>query len=149
MSELLLDDHDLLQDRLVRSLHRNNDGHLAESTRAHTYAVDKSHNAACIYLYTYYEDFSHSLRAHYVYSHDALTYQDWHKRVREEVSEIVSKKGASGQQAPYGWLTTRIPITPMRNGDLFIKVDASGATGVRLTFNPAARKRKTHHEKKN
>jgi hypothetical protein len=48
----------------------------------------------------------------------------------------------------YGWMTSFIRITPLRNGDLFIKIDKDGATGVRLAFSPRTVKHETRDKAK-
>lgn len=144
--ETVLDDAHLLQDRLVRSLHRNPDGHLATTREQHVASVLKEHNIATLYVYTVDED-SYMLHEHYIFSHHPLTYRQWLTLVVRECFKLQETKTES-YYGVYGWLTNHLQITPMRTGDLFIKIDSEGATGVRLTFNPRAPKPDAHKETK-
>ena len=145
-NEEVLDDSELLQDRLLRSLHRNKDGHLASSKKTHLESVDSGHNIATLYVYTFQDD-SYMLHSHYVYSHEPLQYKEWLDLVVRECFAIEADK-TEAYHGIYGWTTGFLRITPMRNGDLFIKIDDDGATGVRLSFNPRTGKRNAHKEKK-
>jgi hypothetical protein len=142
----VLDDSELLQDRLLRSLHRNIDGHLSGSKKSHFESIDDTHNIATLYVYTFQDD-SYMLHTHYVYTHEPLRYKEWLQLVIRECFAIEADK-TDVYHGIYGWVTGFLRITPMRNGDLFIKVDADGATGVRLSFNPRTGKQDAHKEKK-
>lgn len=144
--ESILDDSELLQDRLLRSLHRNTDGHLAGSKKLHLESIEETHNVATLYIYTLDKD-TYMLHTHYVYSHEPLSYKEWLELVVRECFAIEEDK-TDAYYGVYGWSTGYLRITPMRTGDLFIKIDADGATGVRLSFNPRTGKRNAHKETK-
>lgn len=144
--DTVLDDSVLLQDRLLRSLHRNRDGHLSATRESHIQEITDEHNIATIYIYTADAD-SYMLHEHYVFSHDPLSYKEWLKIVVRECFKIEADKSES-YYGIYGWLTSHLKITPMRTGDLFIKIDAEGATGVRLSFDTAKAKRNAHNKTK-
>lgn len=87
-------------------------------------------------LFTYlYEEEFYTLVERHIYSYDSHTYKAWHKIVLREIQHIVDTK-PDNWLGVYGWMTTKINVTILRTGDLFIKVDDSGAHGVRLTFSP-------------
>lgn len=132
--DVIVDDGALLADRLVRSLHRNKDGHLAVTHRQHENSVDESHNVAVLYIYTGSESDGYEMHEHYVFSHERCNYKAWSQIVKEEIALILSKAKRNFHSI-YGWTTAHIKVTPLRTGDLFIKVDKEGARGVRLTFN--------------
>jgi hypothetical protein len=138
-AEVVLDDDDLLRDRLLRTLHKNVDGHLAVDREAHKTAVADNHNAATLFVYTEEPD-AFTLHEHYIYSDKPLTYKQWNVNVQKEAHKILAN--LKTLHGIYGWLTTNIFITPLRNGDLFIKVDKNGAHGVRISFSPRKDKRK-------
>lgn len=144
--ETIVDDPLLLQDRLMRSLHRNKDGHLAGSKKDHADAVLTTHNIATLYIYTV-DSNAYMLYEHYVFSHDPLTYQEWLALVVRECFKIEEAK-SSTYYGIYGWLTNYMRITPMRNGDLFIKISDEGAKGVRLAFNTGKNNNEAHKKKK-
>jgi len=145
-SDAPLDDAMLLQDRVLRSLHRSPDGHLAASRKAHKESVLDTHNVATLYVYTK-EDDGYTMHEHYVFSHQPLQYKEWLEVVIKECFQLEANKSEIFYGV-YGWLTGHLRITPMRNGDLFIKIDAEGAKGVRLTFDPRKNSRRAHNEKK-
>lgn len=144
VSEQVLDDSILLQDRLLRSLHRNRDGHLASTRETHVQSILDEHNIATLYVYTADAD-SYMLHEHYVFSHDPLSYKEWLKIVVKECFKIEADKSDT-YYGVYGWLTSHLKITPMRTGDLFIKIDSEGATGVRLTFDSKTTKRNAYNK---
>lgn len=139
--DVVLDDSILLQDRLVRSLHRNNDGHLAGSHRGHE--TDRDHNVAVLYVYTRDPDGLYTLHEHYAYSEKSLNYKEWCKYAHEEARKIAQQYSKKDLHGVYGWNTAFIQITPLRTGDLFIKIDEKGAHGVRLSFGSRTSKRQT------
>jgi hypothetical protein len=142
--QTILDDDDLLKDRLLRSLHRNKDGHLSAGThtRKHHDSIKPEHNAAILYVYT--KDVNiYTLHERYVYSHDQHSYVAWHKIVLHEIAAIVAQKSKSFYGV-YGWMTGKIVYTPLRNGDLFLKIDATGARGVRISFSARTVKHETY-----
>lgn len=145
-SDAPLDDSVLLQDRLLRSLHRNKDGHLASSKKAHFGSVLETHNIATLYVYSANEEF-YALHEHYVFSHEPLSYKQWLDVVIRECFALEDAK-LETYYGVYGWLTGYLRITPLRTGDLFIKIDSEGAKGVRLTFNTGKNKHETHNKKK-
>lgn len=147
VSESVVDDAMLLQDRLLRSLHRNRDGHLAASRKTHFESVLEAHNIATLYVYTSDDIDSYMVHEHYIYSHTPLSYSEWLELVIFECCKLEDNKSES-YYGVYGWLTSQLQITPMRTGDLFIKIDSEGATGVRLTFNSAETKRDAHNKEK-
>lgn len=64
-----------------------------------------------------------------------------------EEAEKLEKYSGKNWHGVYGWSTAYVQITPLRNGDLFIKVDADGARGVRLSFSPRTSKQAARNEK--
>jgi hypothetical protein len=145
--DLLHDDNNLLADKLLRSLHRNKSGHLASSHNTHKSECAESHNVAVLYCYTF-EDDLYTLHYHYVHSSEPLTLSQWTSLAMSEARSL-NRNSGHNFYGVYGWLTAYIQITPLRNGDLFIKVDEEGARGVRLSFNTrkannAARKKTKH-----
>jgi hypothetical protein len=143
--EAILDDDDLLRDRLLRSLHRNSDGHLATTSHSHEKAISDAHNAAVLYIYTR-ERNAYTLHEKYIYSHDPHTYKEWQETVFSHIDSLL-KNRPKDWHGVYGWLTSTIVITPLRTGDLLIKVDKDGARGVRLSFDTRKAKHETHKEK--
>jgi hypothetical protein len=146
-NEVVIDDALLLQDRLMRSLHRNKDGHLAANRESHKTSISTEHNIATLYVYSIDDDGAYMLHEHYIFSHQPLSYKEWLALVIRECFELDAEK-ADSYHGVYGWLTNHLRITPMRTGDLFIKIDGEGATGVRLTFDSRKNKRNAHKEKK-
>lgn len=138
-SEQVVDDSALLADRLVRSLHRNADGHLAGDQ--YTHDVEKQHNVGILYIYTHDRDGLYSLQEHYVYVDKAHSYKEWLRILLPEARRV-SRRIGKPLHGVYGWNTSYIQITPLRTGDLFITIDDKGARGVRLAFGPSETKRK-------
>jgi hypothetical protein len=143
--EAVLDDGDLLKDRLLRSFHRNRDGHLSVFSNRHTSMVQNTHNCALIYVYLQYGH-EYAVADHYVYSHTPHTYKYWRNLVYAEL-ETLEENPPDQWYGAYGWLTSTIQITPLRTGDLFVAIDASGARGVRISFDTGTNQRKAHNEK--
>lgn len=144
--ELILDDDGLLADRLLRSLHRNTDGHLSSSVRDHRESVLASHNIAVLYVYTVADD-AYMLHEHYVFSYETLSYEQW-LLVAYAECKLLYTNPVKDFHGVYGWQTSYLRITPLRNGDLFIKIDKEGVTGVRLTFGPVSNKFDAHSKEK-
>ena len=144
--ELILDDDGLLADRLLRSLHKNTDGHLSSSIRDHKESVLTSHNIAVLYVYTLVDN-AYTLHEHYIYSYEPLLYLQWRALVYEECKKLYANP-VKDFHGVYGWQTSYLRITPLRNGDLFIKIDKDGVTGVRLTFSSASDKSDAHTKAK-
>lgn len=138
----MLDDEVLLMDRLLRSLHKNSDGHLSSHPRGHKQAVSNAHNIAVLYVYTL-EAGAYMMHEHYVFSHKSQTYDQWRKIVLEECQSL-HRSGNENIYGVFGWLTSFMHITPLREGDLFIKIDKEGARGVRLTFGSGKSQRNAH-----
>ncbi len=86
-----------------------------------------------MYVYTKEPD-GYALHQHYVFSHESLSYKEWLKIVVRECFRL-EDNASEIYYGVYGWLTNHMRITPMRTGDLFIKIDSEGVKGVRLTFN--------------
>ena len=145
--DVVIDDAILLQDRLMRSLHRNSDGHLAASKKGHNDSVLSTHNIATLYIYTVDSDEAYMMHSHYIYSHDPLSYRNWLTLVIAECFKVEDNKSDT-YYGVYGWLTGFMRITPMRTGDLFIKISEEGAKGVRLAFNTAKNKHEAYKKKK-
>lgn len=140
--DLVTDDGALLLDRLVRGLHRNKDGFLSANEKNPKHSIDEWHNAVCLYIYTIDDDL-YTLNTHYVYGgRDSHTYDEWCAIANAEIDRLNLESG-SNWHGVYGWSTTTIRITPIRNGDLFIAIDAEGARGVRISFSPRANKHAT------
>jgi hypothetical protein len=144
--DIVTDDGSLLADRLVRSMHRSDDGHLAINQKAHESSVESRHNVAILYIYTEFDD-GVVINEHYVYSHKPNKYKEWAKIANDEAVFLEKHKGKDWLGV-YGWQTSHVAITPLRSGDLFIKIDKQGATGVRLTFNSTKDKRVSSRGKK-
>lgn len=142
--EQILDDSELMKDRLLRSLHKARDGHLASSSRQHAEGVLATHNIAILYVYMI-EAGAYTLQEHYIFSHEPLSYDDWRRLVFEECKSL-HKIADEKFYGVYGWLTSYLPITPLRTGDIFIKIDRQGAKGVRLTFDTRKSNRNAHKE---
>jgi hypothetical protein len=141
IDNIVVDDSDLLADRLVRSLHRNPDGHLSASQQQHKDSVEITHNVAVLYIYTV-DAGEYMLHEHYVYSDEPLSYNAWVDVVNDECLRLTENADKSFVGV-HGWTTAHLKITPLRTGDLFIKIDIDGARGVRLTFDSAKTERKT------
>lgn len=138
--ELVTDDGALLLDKLVRSLHRNKDGHLGIDEQHHKNSIDEWHNAVCLYIYTV-DDELYTLTTHYVYGgKEPHTYEEWTLIANEAIDEL-NEIGGVNWHGVYGWSTTVIRITPVRTGDLFIAIDKNGVRGVRISFNSRGNKR--------
>lgn len=145
MTEIVLDDDDLLRDRLLRTLHKNRDGHLCANEKGHEQAIQVHHNAGTLFVYSRESDGAYTLHEHYIYSEYPLDYKQWKTQVIAEAERVVDNNELV--VGVYGWLTTAIPITPLRTGDLFIKIDKTGAHGVRISFDSAKVRRKARNEK--
>lgn len=141
--DTVYDDDVLLADAVLRTLHRNKDGHLAPHQR-HKESVLGDHNVAIFYLYLIDGD-AYILGEHYVYAPDAVSYKQWCAVANREVDSIHRQAG-SELYGVFGWITGKIEITPLRTGDLFIKISKDGISGVRLSF--GARKAKQHARSK-
>lgn len=141
--ENILDDADLLKDRLLRSLHRDSNGHLSSDRKKHKTDVEKSHNVAVLFIYAQADDAvgMFTLHERYLYSDRPLNYWSWRRIVHDECRRTASTWG-NNLLGIFGWFTASIQVTPLREGDLFIKVDDAGATGVRIAFSA----RKSVHE---
>jgi hypothetical protein len=144
--ELILDDDGLLADRLLRSLHRNTDGHLSSSIRDHYTSVLTTHNIAVLYIYTL-ADNAYMLHEHYVFSYDPLPYEQWQPVVYNEC-KLLYANPVKDFYGVYGWQTSHLRITPLRNGDLFIKIDKDGVVSVRLSFGSLSNKHDAHSKEK-
>lgn len=141
--EAVLDDGKLTLDRLVRSLYRNKDGLLCVNEKNHKSAIDEMHNAVCLYVY-YQDSGMYMIDAYYVYAYDKPeSYEEW-RQIAWSATDDLNKKPPEGFYGVYGWLTTNIRVSVIRNGDMMIKVDAEGATGVRISFNRRRKGRKAH-----
>lgn len=132
IEDIVYDDSDLLADRLLRSLHRGKDGHLASAHNVHKAGVADEHNVAVLYCYTF-DDGLYTLHHHYVHSETPLTYKKWSDLALSEAKRLHRNSGPNFQGV-YGWITSRVQITPLHTGDIFIKIDEEGARGVRLSF---------------
>lgn len=143
LDDILLDDSDLLQDRLLRSLHKNEHGHLAGGAKEHRDSVSLEHNVAILHIYRIDADKAYYLEEEYLYSSEPLNYQGWRDVVFEEVDRLTDDP-PEGFHGVYGWTTALISITPLRQGDLLIKVDKEGARCVRLAFNSKPDNRTAH-----
>lgn len=145
--DLVTDDGALLLDRLVRGLHRNKDGFLSVNEKNPKASIDELHNAVCLYIYTV-DDGLYTLNTHYVYGgREPHKYEEWREIAFAEV-DLLNSEASANWHGIYGWSTTTIRITPIRNGDLFIAIDAEGARGVRISFSPRANKHATRKSKK-
>jgi len=151
-SDLVQDDDILLQDRLLRSLHRDKNGHLAmdASYKVHEASPKPHHNVVILNCYTC-DDGEYSLFNHYVYSGESLNYKEWCKIAKTEAENITRKARIARQKnfyGVYGWQTNFVKITPLRTGDLWLKIDEKGPRCVRLAFSPRKASNETHAQKK-
>jgi hypothetical protein len=141
--DVVTDDGALLLDRLVRGLHRNKDGFLSVNEKNPKHSIDVLHNAVCLYIYTV-DDGLYTLNTYYVYGgREPHTYEEWREIAFSEIDQLNDDSG-SNWHGVYGWSTTTIRITPIRNGDLFVAIDAKGARGVRVSFSAGGNKRASH-----
>lgn len=141
--EAITDDGALLLDRLVRSLHRNADGFLSTDEKNPKRSIDDWHNAVCLYIYTVDDGF-YTLNCYYVYGGDEPhTYEEW-KQIAFEATDELNKQQKDNWYGVYGWSTTTIRITPIRNNDLFIAIDDDGVRSVRVAFNSGKSKHASH-----
>jgi hypothetical protein len=141
--DVVTDDGALLLDRLVRGLHRNKDGFLSVNEKNPKHSIDVLHNAVCLYIYTV-DDGLYTLNTYYVYGgREPHKYEEWREIAFSEIDQLNDDSG-SNWHGVYGWSTTTIRITPIRNGDLFVAIDAKGARGVRVSFSAGGNKRASH-----
>ena|SRR6187399_203614 len=140
LDDVLVDDSALLGDRLVRSLHKAPTGHLSGNPKRHKDCVHDDHNIAVLYIYTGTEKHGYEMHEHYIYSDLPCSYTEWSRMVQEEGRRLELSPSAD-YIGVYGWQTARVSVTPLRNGDLFIKIDDQGAHGVRLAFGTKTDKR--------
>lgn len=144
LDDVITDDGALLLDRLVRSLHRNADGFLSTDEKHPKRAIDEWHNAVCLYIYAVDDDGFYILNTHYVYGgEEPHTYEEWREIAFEAVDELNAQQ-AGNWYGVYGWSTTTIRVTPIRNGDLFIAIDKDGVRSVRVSFNSRKSKHASH-----
>lgn len=143
--EAITDDGALLLDRLVRSLHRNSDGFLSTDEKNPKRSIDEWHNAVCLYIYAVDDDGFYTLNCYYVYGGDdePHTYEEWRAVAFESVDEL-NEQQKGNWYGVYGWSTTTIRITPIRNGDLFVAIDDDGVRSVRVAFNSRKSKHASH-----
>jgi hypothetical protein len=139
LDDVLVDDSALLGDRLVRSLHKSPTGHLSTNPKNHRDYIMEEHNVAILYVYTGTEKVGYEMHEHYIYSDLPCSYTEWGRMVAQEGRRL-ERQRVSNYLGVYGWQTGRVHITPLRNGDLFIKIDEQGAHGVRLSFGPRTAK---------
>lgn len=145
--EVISDDGALLLDRLVRSLYRNKDGFLAPDERSPKKHIDEWHNAVCLYIYSI-DDNLYTLNTYYVFGgFESHTYEEWCEIAHSAVDELNEQQSGRNWHGVYGWSTTTIKITPIRNGDLFIAIDDEGVRGVRISFSSRKAKRATRKSK--
>lgn len=143
--EAVVDDSALLLDRLVRSLYRNGDGFLSVNERSPKHHVDEWHNAVCLYIYAEDGDGFYTLNTYYVYGgRDPHTYEEWRDIAFEATDELNTQTKSASWFGVYGWSTTTIRVTPIRNGDLFIAVDKEGVRSVRIAFDTREAKHAAH-----
>jgi hypothetical protein len=151
-SELVQDDDILLQDRLLRSFHRDKHGHLAthRSHKIHEASPQQNHNVIILSCYLC-DDGEYSLFNHYVYSSEPLNYREWCKVAETEAVRLTRKARNARQKnfyGVYGWQTNFVKITPLRTGDLWLKIDEKGPRCVRLAFSPRENSNEAHPKTK-
>lgn len=147
MNDAVLDDDMLLKDRLLRSFHRDANGHLYISARNHAQGIQPEHNVAILYIYLKDKDDVYTMIERYVYSQHPQTYKGWLALVYNDI-QLIQEQPPADWLGVYGWHTNYLMFTPMRTGDLFICVDKEGVKGVRLSFDTTKVHRKARHEKK-
>lgn len=129
LEDTLVDDDELLPDRLLRRSHRANDGHIASNQQEHD--VEAKDNMLVLYLYTRDEE-GCVMHRHYVYSPYTQAYNRWRQLAWSESRYIESAKDVIGV---FGWSTTFVNFTALRDGDVLTNVTKEKFTYVRLSFN--------------
>jgi hypothetical protein len=129
LEDTLVDDDELLPDRLLRRSHRATDGHVASNQQEHD--VEATDNMLVLYLYTRDEE-GCVMHRHYVYSPYTQAYNRWRQLAWAESRYIESAKDVIGV---FGWSTTFVNFTALRDGDVLTNVTKEKFTYVRLSFN--------------
>lgn len=132
----LLDDDDLLPDKILRISHRAKDGHVAVAAQYHT--VDARDNMLVLYVYMRDTD-GCTMHRHYIYSPRTIAYNAWRDLAAVESYEVSQVDGVIGV---FGWCTTFVNFTALREGDVLTNVQKEKYTYVRLSFGP----RKAHRK---
>lgn len=146
--DVVTDDGALLLDKIVRSLYRNKDGFLTTDAKHPHRSIDDWHNAVCLYIYTV-DDGLYALNTYYVHAGDEEphSYEEW-RSIAFDAADNLNAQAKQNWHGIYGWSTTTIRITPIRNNDLFIAIDPDGVRHVRVSFNTGKTKRETQKGKK-
>jgi len=137
IEDTLLDDDELLPDKILRLSHRSPDGHVANTRLDHD--TDPRDNMLVLYVYTR-DDEGCTMHRHYVYSPSIVAFNSWRDLAIIESKEVSKVEGVIGV---YGWCTTFINFTPLREDDLLTLVTKEKYTYVRLTFSTRTHNGKT------
>lgn len=137
IEDQLVDDDELLPDKILRVSHRNTEGHVATTRLDHD--VDPRDNMLVLYVYTLDED-GYAMERHYVYGPGVVSYNTWRELALQESREVAAVSGVVGV---YGWCTTFVNFTALREDDLLTLVTKETYRYVRLTFSAATHNGKT------
>jgi hypothetical protein len=129
LEDTLVDDDELLPDKLLRQSHRAKDGHVATSQQEHD--VDAKDNMLVLYVYTR-DNEGCVMHPHYVYSPYTQAYNRWRELAWSESRRIEDAPDVIGV---FGWSTTFVNFTALREGDVLTCVTKEKFVYVRLTFN--------------
>src|SRR4051812_16289901 len=129
LEDVLVDDDNLLPDRLLRQSHRAKDGHVATNQQEHD--VEPKDNMLVLYVYTRDEE-GCVMHRHYVYSPYTQAYNRWKQLAWSESRHIEDAPDVIGV---FGWSTTFVNFTALRDGDVLTNVTREKFVYVRLTFN--------------
>jgi hypothetical protein len=140
---------DVLKRNLLTSLHRNTALHLSANRQKHE--IGENHNCVTLFFFMKAElpdvpddsDDHCCVQEVKLFHYTPLTYDQW--------LTLVNKEHKKYPQRPkgnficfYGWRTYHLPVTPIRNGDIWIKVDNEGVRHVCFSFG----QRKIHRDNK-
>jgi len=137
LEDALIDDDELLPDKILRNAHRSKDGHIASSRKHHI--VDPRDNMLVLYVYTRDEE-GCTMHRHYVYAPRFLAYNSWRDLAYGQSHGVSVSPGVIGV---FGWNTTFVNFTPLRENDLLTKVTKEKFVYVRLTFSARKANSKT------
>jgi len=137
IDDQLIDDDELLPDKILRVSHRNPDGHVATTRLDHD--VDPRDNMLVLYVYTLDSE-GYAMHRHYVYGPSVISYNSWRDLANEQSREVSEVEGVVGV---YGWCTTFVNFTALREDDLLTLVTKEKYTYVRLTFSSRTHNGKT------
>lgn len=129
LEDTLVDDDELLPDKLLRQSHRAADGHIAANQQEHD--IEPQDNMLVLYVYTR-DNEGCVLHRHYVYSPYTQAYNRWRELAWTESRYVDRAEDVIGV---FGWSTTFISFTALREGDVLTNVTREKYIYVRLSFN--------------